>query len=413
MSVICNNLLKAITTEIILRLRNESRIVVWYGGRSVLGVVNDCLNILGGKIDYAIVEEDKLDEPAINYSWTIPLVNKHICVDIRKSSILFQYHIKMNQPKKVTQDIISILGNEAVYVISSKYSEKMIRLLKDKRVSRDNIIVIASEEESITQSHSEMSLKFRGLRLLSLAEIHDAEFSMLCHFKSFCEKNKLRYWLGGGTMLGAIRHNGFIPCDDDIYVFMPDSYYEIFIYIYRDTENYELLHYSKDDNYPHYFSKLSDKRTIIWHYDYPIEYVMGTYIDIFPLVGYPSDKEELDMQWELEHLTIAEWYWYKNMTAILGKENVPVSGESILEKLTLPKFDSSEYVGQVSVIHQKQWVSPKRDFDGFIDRKFESEDFRIPIGYDSHLKERYGDYMTLPPEEKRTVHSFPMYWRTK
>ena len=407
--MIAYNLLSEITNEAVKRIRKENRTIVWYGGRKVLGVVNDCVNIMGGKIDYAIVEADRLDEAPLDYVNSIPLINKHIAVDIRKSEILSRYHIELNQPKPVDKDIIGVLGNSAVYILSSRYSDEMRNLLIGKGISSDNIIILASEDESVNASRKKTEILFEGRRPLSIEEIHKIEYEILKHFRNFCKKNHLRYWLGGGTMLGAIRHKGFIPWDDDVDIFMPDVDYRRFLELYRDSNQYELLNYSKARDYPFFFSKISDKRTVLLHYDYPVEYIMGVYIDIFPLVGYSKDEKERNAQWEFEHLTMAEWYWYKDMSIILGEENIPIVGGNILKKMVLPAFDKSEYVGQVSVVLQKQWVSRKEDFSGYINKRFEKEEFKVPVGYDAHLRERYGNYMELPSEENREVHSFPMY----
>lgn len=409
MPVICYNLLNSITDKVVDRLKNENRDVVWYGGRKVLGVLNDCLNIMGGKIDYAIVDKDKVDNSPIDYIWSIPLINKHIKVDINKSQLLSEYHIEMHQPKAVDLGIADILKNNALYVLSSDFAREMTKILIGKGIDRNNVWIIESEKESESICEKRIRGSINGKKLLSLDEIHETEFEILRHFKDYCDKNDLRYWLGGGTMLGAIRHEGFIPWDDDVDVFMPDTDYRRFVDIYRDNQNYELLNYAKDLKFPFYFSKLSDKRTILWHHEFPVEYIMGAYIDIFPLVGYPGDMEKQSEQWEIEHLTMAEWYWYKDLAVILGEENMPVSGGSILRKMVLPAFDESDFVGQVSVIQQKQWVSRREDFSGYINKRFEKEAFRVPVGYDAHLRERYGDYMQLPPEDKREVHSFPIY----
>lgn len=403
------NLLNDITTNVFERLINEDRTIVWFSGKRLLGVINDCLNILGGRIDYAIVDGDKLCESPVNYIWGIPLVNKNVSIDINNSPLLSKYHIQLNQPKAVDASIIDVLGKDALYVLSSKRTDEMTRILKGKGIGDDNILILASEDEAIRNSNERVLKKIKGRKCLSIDEIHETEFEILSHFKRFCEINNLRYWLGGGTMLGAVRHEGFIPWDDDVDVFMPDSDYYRFIDLYKDNDKYELLTYSKTKNYPFYFSKISDKHTMLWHHEFPVEYIMGVYIDIFPLVGYPDHEYERDIQWKIENITMSEWYWYKDISAIIGEERMPITAKSILDKMILPPFDGSPYVGQVSVIKQKQWVSRKEDFLGYVNRLFEKEEFRIPVGYDSHLRERYGDYMLLPPEEKREIHGFPMY----
>lgn len=413
MAVVRNNVLQDITTDLIKRMEREQRTIVWYGGKALLGILNDCFHITGisGNISYVIVDRDEIEDYAVNYAWNIPLINEHISVDIRKSPILSHYHIELNQPRPVDTGIIDELGNNAIYVVCSKYSEEMLKILYEKGINTENILELSAEKVYVEISERRVSRLFEGMKSLGIDQIHNIELDILLEFCNFCEKNNLRYWLGGGTMLGAVRHNGFIPWDDDIDVFMPDEDYNRLIEIYKDSDRYELLNYFRNPDYPFFFSKLADRETLIWHYGYPMEYVMGIYIDIFPLVGFPDSAGLQNRQWEEEHLAMAEWYWYQDLVDLVGKDKMPVTPAKILNHMKPMRFDEADMIGPVSVILQKEWLSRKQDFADFIYKSFEKHQFRVPIGYDNHLRERYGDYMQLPPIEKRVFHGYPMYKR--
>ena len=99
--------------------------------------------------------------------------------------------------------------------------------------------------------------------LLTNNEIKSIELNLLLEFKRFCELNNLRYYLAYGTLLGAIRHKGFIPWDDDIDVIMPRNDYEKFIEIYVPSKENFLLRSNKLGNFSAPFSKLVDSNTIV------------------------------------------------------------------------------------------------------------------------------------------------------
>lgn len=255
--------------------------------------------------------------------------------------------------------------------------------------------------------------KFNGvvknMRQLDLNEIHAIELEILTYFRDFCDANGLRYWLGGGTLLGAVRHKGFIPWDDDVDVYMPDVDYKKFLELFCNNERYELLHYSLDNNYSLFFAKLTMRGTAIKHTAYPLSQIMGVYIDIFPLVGFPDTKEEQYCQWQNNHLRMAEWSWYQDIVDLVGCEKMPITLCEIISRLNTIPFDEAEYIGDISVILQKEWISKRSEFDQITKMDFEGNKFTVPAGYDKHLKLRYGNYMELPPKEEQEVHGFSMY----
>ena len=124
--------------------------------------------------------------------------------------------------------------------------------------------------------------------ICNLSEIKKIELDILRAFRSFCEKNSLRYFLAYGTLLGAVRHGGFIPWDDDIDVAMPRTDYERFLKEFRD-ERYEVYDLSKK-GYFYPFAKLCDTTTVLIE-EMSVKNSIGVYIDIFPMDGIADNDQ--------------------------------------------------------------------------------------------------------------------------
>lgn len=270
---------------------------------------------------------------------------------------------------------------------------------------------------------------------VELSELKGIQINILKYVKEICNEYGLRYYLCGGTLLGAIRHKGFIPWDDDIDIFMPIDDYKKFIELFNknkiDSKNYVLLdpYYTKD--YYYFFSKLSDKRTILIENNRPRIENLGVNIDIFPICGLPNKKEERtlfinslkenynkffktnDVLWNHANnkskkiiKTIVRYPYY------LLNKNKNIKNK-VLNMMEEYPFDSSELVAFYFTIYSIDKEITRREvYSKAIDVKFEDDYFSAAIGYDEYLTNLYGDYMKLPPVEKRvTHHDFKAYWR--
>lgn len=273
------------------------------------------------------------------------------------------------------------------------------------------------------------------MREIELSELKTIQIDILKYIKKICNENGLRYYLCGGTLLGAIRHKGFIPWDDDIDIFMPMNDYKKFIELFNknkvDNKNYVLFnpYYKKD--YYYFFSKLADKRTILIENNRPRIDNLGVNIDIFPICGLPNDKEEQikfvnllkenykkffrldDVWWNYANnkvkriiKTIVRYPYY------LLNKNKNIKSE-ILNMMEKYSFENSDFVAFYFTIYNiEREITRKEVYSKTIDVKFEDDYFSAAIGYDEYLTNLYGDYMKLPPVEKRvTHHDFKAYWR--
>ena len=253
-------------------------------------------------------------------------------------------------------------------------------------------------------------------------EIQSIILDIYVHIKSICDENDLRYYAIGGTCLGAIRHKGFIPWDDDLDIAMPEKDYKRFIHIANNNLP-PYLRLITPKNYVHsicLFSKVHNvKTTLIESVDYPEDY-KGVYVDIMPLYGVPSNRIEskryINKLRLLQRLNYAKRRSFRECRGLLRKLfwlimrpfNMFVDDiyyisqwEKVVEKNS---FDMSQYTGYLWAKRLKQLIFPKEWFGDYVEKPFETTTIRCPAGWDSFLKCMFGDYMQLPPEEERSTH---------
>lgn len=247
--------------------------------------------------------------------------------------------------------------------------------------------------------------------------------SILLDITSFCEKNNIRYFLAYGTLIGSIRHKGFIPWDDDIDLIMPRKDYETFLLMYNGTnEHYEVLTYKRNRDYHIDFAKVHDRRTILQE-EYSVKTNYGLFVDIFPYDGYTGKKQYylgIIMARMLHYKTMA---WYKNNSIIknliiqMVKCSLSIlSFKKLLELMEKnarkASFDASKEVYYVSSYLKFHGPYRKEIFENALWGEFEGHLFRIPCGYDELLKVQYGDYMQLPPKSERiNKHQAKVWWK--
>lgn len=263
---------------------------------------------------------------------------------------------------------------------------------------------------------------------MNLKDIQDTELQILKHFISICEKHDLRYYLAGGTLLGAVRHHGFIPWDDDIDVLMPRPDYDKLQKLSKEVNvnNYRLAsHELHNLNYP--FCKIYDVSTAINKAFEDDETEKHLWIDVFPLDGLPeSDKET-------RQIFRKSLMMRKILTTVHSKDG---TGKSQLKAMFKPvfkkifsrfvgmkkavsnidrfarsySFDDHEYVGGIVWGYGPQEKMKKSEYIPVIKVPFEDIEANAPGCYEKYLTALYGDYMKLPPKEKRITHDMDA-WR--
>ncbi|MBO5379050.1 MAG: LicD family protein [Clostridia bacterium] len=254
------------------------------------------------------------------------------------------------------------------------------------------------------------------MRKLKLDEIKRIELEILKSVVEFCEEHDITYFLAYGTLIGAVRHKGFIPWDDDIDIQMPRSDYDKFISIFKEkNENPDLIMIAPTDKISrHTFVKVIDTRTL--KVEEGVSYKngnLGIDIDIFPIDGQPDDEQEF-FAWYQEKMQL----YKKNNLTIVDTNKMNFKGKFLCllnrifganhryfkkaEKLRKKyPYESSKFVGSTaSLYNSKKNRYRKECYESAIDVAFEQYTFKAPVGYDEILTAMYGDYMTLPKNQQ-------------
>lgn len=269
--------------------------------------------------------------------------------------------------------------------------------------------------------------EYEAPKLLDKQQIQQVLKGMLDEFVAYCQKHGLRYYLVGGTLLGAVRHQGFIPWDDDIDVGMPRKDYERFLeLVKREPINDHLIAISGEEG------TLSNPYCELIHTGTHLErdssqyirekcQVLHLFLDIFPQDGWPeSDEEAVKLARQMKH----KRYMIQNARAKIGKgtsvghiiAKTPVvllmrciGYQRVIDQMnriaTRYDYDHSKYVGAITYgIYGPGERCLHDEVVAFTNVTFEGKQYCAPGCYDTYLRQIFGDYMQLPPEEKRIDH---------
>lgn len=246
-------------------------------------------------------------------------------------------------------------------------------------------------------------------------------------FDSFCRSNNLTYYLIGGSLLGGIRHKGFIPWDDDIDVGMPRKDYDIFVSMFKGDNTIRFIDCFNTNNYYLPYGKLCNYKVDL-HENINSKLHIGAYLDIFPLdfIRNPNDKKLkriLEPNRFIKMLTSLKYTPLNKKTNIIKNTIIltcrmlcPFSLNKIARIKTkrakkIASLDETNYICCLFGIYGLKEIVDYNFFSKTIEVDFEGRKYLAPCGYDGYLKHIYGDYMRLPPEEKRvTHHGFTVFW---
>lgn len=264
-------------------------------------------------------------------------------------------------------------------------------------------------------------------RQLSQDEIKDGEVSILRAFHEFCENNHLVYSLAYGTLIGAVRHKGFIPWDDDIDVVMPRPDYERFIGLAVSGVFPEgcRVQATEVDGFIQSFAKVIDPSITVKSGRNRSETKEWLWIDVFPIDGLPEQKKQAFFYFKAKvygALSVADQLdpSYKSSLAmqLVARVFGPIARHSSLtswaalklRKLSIShSFSTTEEAGVIGWGFGQSEAFPTSWFTDRILLPFEGHRFYCPRHYDAVLSSQYGDYMTLPPEDKRVTHELTAF----
>lgn len=275
------------------------------------------------------------------------------------------------------------------------------------------------------------------MKELTLKELQMFSLDILKDVHHFCDKENIRYSLAYGTLIGAIRHQGYIPWDNDIDIYMPRTDYERFIKTYK-SEKFQLAFFGnkcKFDSLIAYARVFDNKETISKGAHWIAE-PAGVWIDIFPLDGVPDDFNEfrnlyqdLHDEWEriiprkVQFERISHCPGFKNKLKLLQKKWRKKNGlgghrmqKEYNERIVQIPFEQANFWSQLTVMDNGPVEHfPTSMFNERILLKFEDTQFYAIKDYDAALRAVYGDYMQLPPEKDREPHQsfIKFYWKNR
>lgn len=292
-----------------------------------------------------------------------------------------------------------------VVLIASGFQDEMIKQLEEYGYKiNDNIIKIIDLPE-LMSDYSYVNRN--GLQRLCSDEVKKVQLGILARIKKYANEYNLRYYLQSGTALGAIRHQGYIPWDDDVDVFLPIDDYLKLINILENDEQYKIVSQFNTNYYFGWgFGYMVDTNTICDVNKFPIQITTGQSIDLFPLYGIPDKNEEKE-----NYIITVKELERKCLVAIDDTDRIHAIKE-FNDYLLRYKYDECVLVGNVLMPFFVKDIFDKNIFGDGIEKKFEDLMLKVPTNYDAYLKQMYGDYMKLPPEDKRVgEHFYNTYYK--
>lgn len=258
---------------------------------------------------------------------------------------------------------------------------------------------------------------------LTPAEVKEIQLDILRKIHRFCISRGLRYSLGGGTLLGAVRHKGYIPWDDDVDIMLPRPDYIILINEFHD-ECLTVQNLHTDNHYYLLLTKIYDNRTAYMQNGY----MGGVFIDVFPIDGLPEESEA--KEYLKKQNAIKEQIWRATKTYQFSENRFlnfikyvlrqvvygfPNRNKLIQEYEALYSqydFDTSPFAGAITGPYGMKEFMGASVFKEYISLPFEGHDFYCIKEYDAYLTKHYGDYMQLPPKEQQVPHHIEhIYWK--
>ena len=259
----------------------------------------------------------------------------------------------------------------------------------------------------------------------TIEDIHREDLKIFKEFLKICKKHKLNYYMIGGTFLGAIRHKGFIPWDDDMDIAMPREDFNKLLEIANNElpKNLRLITFENNKEYRYYIPRIVNLETeIIEKRGEDKNKKINLFIDIFPIDGTPNNHILRKIYYFriLLNRMLISWYYFDEIDKCRKRkfyEKVLIKMGNILptKKIINPKrrlkkidkllkknkYEKSKNIGTIMGAYRTREIVPKEYFGKPTEYEFEDIKLTGPEKYDEYLTHMYGDYMT-PPKNKYT-----------
>lgn len=272
-------------------------------------------------------------------------------------------------------------------------------------------------------------------KIVSPDNLKEIALRVMEQIDKICSEQSLRYTLAFGTLIGAIRHGGFIPWDDDIDIAMPRPDYDKFVQYCKNNDTpFYFVSSETDKRYCYLFAKACDRDTDLYEntadrYGCPL----GVYVDIFPVEGLGNNRQEAEKNFDKKararkklivsgrkkfRVTKSRAWWYQPFRFCYFLWTRLFNANKQIKKIDKfyksIDFESSKYAGVTCADYGKKNIVEKEVFTSFTRLEFEGKKFMAVERYDEYLRALYGDYMTPPPENKRkSHHHFTAYYKEK
>lgn len=260
-----------------------------------------------------------------------------------------------------------------------------------------------------------------------VSQMQEIVFRILCDIDDYCKRNEIRYFLSGGSCLGAVRHQGFIPWDDDADIMIPRPDFDRFIEGFGGdySKKYGVGSLKVDSEWPMQFGRVWDLSTEA-HYKNLDTKSMGVFIDVFPIDGLPEKKSKQRYLYKklkcinvLRHASMRigfreeeKYRVLKNILHFFCKPIGPHRFAQMMENQVVKyPFDSSKYVGVSMACHYGDKETIEREnMDKSVLLQFNGREMPVPVGYHQYLSNLYGNYMKIPKDVAERGYTHLVHW---
>ena len=265
--------------------------------------------------------------------------------------------------------------------------------------------------------YSIVSTDKSNFKKLDIDEIKEVELGVMDYIHNICKEKRINYSLAYGSLLGAVRHKGFIPWDDDLDIALKrDQYDKLYQAILEDNDSiYKVVSWENDSRYPYPFYRVYDSRTVYENNYIQNDIELGICVDVFPFDDYKDVNKEITKLDMYRRLSVYTLYGIRNKEA--GIKNIVRYLMLVAFRLTRVKTwnkklndcskapVNSEYIDYLMESKKYSTKIDAKALDKVVEFKFEDRIYNIPADYDHILTTIYGsDYMEIPPLEKRIQH---------
>lgn len=320
-------------------------------------------------------------------------------------------------------DYINQVNDRTIFIVSSVHESDIVDNIVSlfTNVRMDQIVCMNLQREELLDTNVQKVVLNDNM---TLRECHRELMEMFYYFHNLCERNNLTYYAFGGTLLGAVRHGGFIPWDDDIDISMPLADYKRIVAILENDNKYIVDSFFNRNRKTKSISTLGQiisPNTYSSYFNFPLKSDQGITIDIWPLVSYPDTLGE-QMEYADELVELGDRWKHDvvmtYMTDMYSEERHLKLIDEICDAMGRFEGKKSEYVGEgycgyFIAYHQKRRSFNKIVYEKRVKLSFEGTEIYAPEGYDEVLKCYYGDYMKIPEGMDMDVDKPSRFYRNR